>query len=589
MLRTCFGPPNFSARSGVAMPMNWKVKSPDPTIAQDLATKLSVPRLLGQLLVNRGISDEESARRFLSPRLSNMADPDLIGGMEEAVEAVCGAIRNQQHITIYGDYDADGLTGSALLYHFFRRIGVAATIYIPNRLEEGYGLNEDAIRKIASIHKGMLITVDCGISNMEEVALAKGLGLDVVVTDHHKIPVGYKFLCPTVNPHRDDSGYPQVALAGVGVAFLMAVALRSRLREKGFFRNKPVPDLKDMLDLVAIGTVADQVPLIGQNRVFVRYGLALLKDSKWDGLRTLIKASCVDPQSIDTQDIAFKIGPRLNAPGRVSSPDICVRLLTGADPRENERLTTEINRANALRQRLEQEVLGRISQEIEKGDDETAENVLIFGKEGWPEGVLGIVASKLVNCYRRPALVFTFKDELGKGSGRSIEQFDLYEAINRARDLFVRFGGHSQAAGFTIRRENFRKVKRALRDIAADTLGGRDLRALLEIDAELRFSEISRTLVELLDSLGPFGNGNPEPLFCTRSAQVLEARVVGNGHLKMMLRQDGKIYDAIGFSLGSRKPEVGSYIDVAYRPQINKWQGYETIQLRLIDIKQETG
>ncbi len=565
--------------------MNWNLKSPDPAIVQDLAARLSIPRLLAQLLVNRGIADEQSARAFLVPRLSDMSDPLLLAGMEEALEVLYEGICEQLPITIYGDYDADGLTGSALLYHFFKQIGVPAMIYIPNRLTEGYGLNENAIRHIASERRGIIITVDCGIANMQEVGLAKRMGMKVVVTDHHKVPSGTHFLCPTINPHREDSPYSDTNLAGVGVAFLMAVALRSRLREKGFFKGKKEPELKDMLDLVAIGTVADQVPLIGQNRAFVRYGLTCLKHSKWGGLRALIKASCVNQQAIDTQDIAFKIGPRLNAPGRISSPDICVRLLTGEEERKSEQLATEINQANAMRQRLEQEVLGKIIEQIKEGDPGFSENVLIFGREGWHEGVLGIVASKLVDCYQRPSLVFTFKGEMAKGSGRSIDHFDLYKAISRTGTLFEHFGGHSHAAGFTVRRKNYQKVVQAIRDIAEDTLRGRDLAPVLQIDADLRFSEISRNLAKALDSLGPFGNGNPEPLFCTKSVQVLEARIVGNGHLKLVLRESERIYDAIGFGLGSRKPEVGGFIDVAYRPQLNRWRGYETIQLRLIDLR----
>ena len=569
------------------MAMNWKIK-PRSSLTTKLAKELSIAPLLAQLLVNRGIDNKESARAFLSPRLSDMADPRLLTGMEEAVDVIYNAVCGQEPITIYGDYDADGLTGAALLYHFFKQINVPSRIYVPNRLTEGYGLNGRAIERIARERRGVLITVDCGISNMKEVAIAKRLGLKVVITDHHKIPADSNFLCPTVNPHREDSLYPDQNLAGVGVAFLLAVAVRSRLREKGYFKNHNEPEIKDLLDLVAIGTIADQVALIGQNRAFVRQGLACLKHTKWNGLKALLMASCVDPLDIDPRDIAFRIAPRLNAPGRISSPNICVRLLTDENIEVNEQLATEINQANAVRQRLEQNVLGEIYEAIERDNGQLAESVLVFGGEGWHEGVLGIVASRLVDSYSRPALVLTFEGEMAKGSGRSIDQFDLYEAISQLESLFERFGGHSHAAGFALKRKNFHKLKRAISEIGLEKLQSRDLRPVLEIDAEIDFSDVSWNLIKEVEALAPFGNGNPEPLFCTRSAEIVEARVVGEKHLKMLLRQDGKIYDAIGFSMGNRKPKVGHCIDIAYTPQLNRWQGHENIQLRLIDFRSPT-
>ena len=569
------------------MPMNWKIKPRCP-LATKLAKELSISPLFAQLLVNRGIDNKGSAKAFLSPRLSDMADPRLLSGMDEAVELICNAISDQEAITIYGDYDADGLTGAALLYHFFKQIKVPSRIYVPNRLTEGYGLNERAIEQIARRRGGVLITVDCGISNMKEVAVARKLGLKVVITDHHKIPPDSNFLCPTVNPHREDSLYPDQNLAGVGVAFLLAVAVRSRLREKGYFKNVNEPGLKDLLDLVAIGTIADQVALIGQNRVFVRQGLACLKHTKWNGLKALLLASCVDPQDIDPKDIAFRIAPRLNAPGRISSPNICVRLLIDENTEIIEQLATEVNRANTVRQRLEQNVLGEIYEAIETDNGQPSESILVFGREGWHEGVLGIVASRLVDSFCRPALVFTFDGDIAKGSGRSIEQFDLYEAISQLESLFERFGGHSHAAGFALRRKNFLTLKRAISEIALEKLQDKDLRPVLEIDAEIGFSEISWNLIKGTEALAPFGSGNPEPLFCTRSAEVVEARIVGNKHLKMHLRRDGKVYDAIGFGMGTRKPKVGDCIDIVYTPQLNHWQGHESIQLRLVDFKSST-
>ncbi|RLB41517.1 MAG: single-stranded-DNA-specific exonuclease RecJ [Deltaproteobacteria bacterium] len=566
------------------MHTEWHIHSPSPR-ARELASRSNLNPIIAQVLINRGITDEKSARAFISPRLSDMPDPRSLPDMVEAAELVCESIYEQDAITVYGDYDADGLTGACLLYHFFKDLGVPCHVYIPNRLTEGYGLNQEAVRKIAGTRGGLLITVDCGVSDQEQVRLASEMGMKVVITDHHKISKDPHFQCPLVNPQRPDCAYPERELAGVAVAFLLAVAVRARLREKGYFKIRPEPELKDFLDLVAIGTVADQVPLLGQSRAFVRHGLLRLRDSRWPGLIALMAAACTDPQRIGATDIAFRIAPRLNAPGRVSSPDICLRILTEEDKEIAEQLAGDINAINALRQRLEHEVLRDISELVERDEAALADNVLVFGKEGWHQGVLGIVASRLVDKYHRPALVLGFEGDTAKGSGRSFEAFNLYEALNRVSNLLERFGGHSHAAGFSLKRSRFPLLKKAICDVAEELLGPEGPISVLKVDMELHFGNISRNLVKDLKALAPFGNGNPEPIFCTRSAQILEARVVGENHLKMTLREGERIYDAIGFRMGTRLPKVGSLIDIAYTPQLNVWQGHESIQLRLADFR----
>ena len=563
----------------------WHIRPKSP-LAQKLAKNLGINSILAQVLINRGVRDEESARAFMFPRLADMPDPWLLPDMEKAVDLVCTSIANQDPITIYGDYDADGLTGACLLYHFFKDLGVPCAVYVPNRLKEGYGLNHEAVRKIRGAGQGLLITVDCGVSNEQEVALARELGMKVIVTDHHRIPKDIRFHCPVINPQRADSSYPGRELAGVGVAFLLAVGVRARLRERRYFGARAEPDMRDFLDLVAVGTVADQVPMLGQNRAFVKYGLSRLMSTRWPGLEALVESSGADTKDIDSTVVAFRIAPRLNAPGRISSPDICLRILMAEEKESVVQLATEINSVNALRQRLEQDVLRDIAGVIERNESILDKKVLVFGKEGWHEGVLGIVASRLVDKYYRPTLVLTFEGQKAKGSGRSIDKFNLYEAVCRIGDLLDRFGGHSHAAGFSLQRAKFNELKKTITEIAEESLGGEDLRPVLNIDAEVHFKEISRKLVDALDTLAPYGNGNPEPIFCTRSVQVLEARVVGEKHLKMLLREDGKLYDAIGFNMGPKIPRVGTYIDIAYTPELNSWQGYESIQLKLADFRE---
>ncbi|RLB22381.1 MAG: single-stranded-DNA-specific exonuclease RecJ [Deltaproteobacteria bacterium] len=567
------------------MTKKWIIKPPSP-LAEQLASNLQITPIQAQLLINRGLADETSIRSFLSPRLGDMVDPFLLSGMEEATQLILTAIAAQDPITIYGDYDADGLTGAALLYQFLKHLGLPVHIYVPNRLREGYGLNREAIERLARECRGLLITVDCGVSNMQEVALAKKLGISVVVTDHHRIPRDIRFICPVVNPHRSDSSYPDRDLAGVGVAFLLAVALRARLREIGWFKNRREPELKYLLDLVAVGTVADQVPLLGQNRIFVHHGLERLKHTRWEGLKAIMEVSSIKSNAIDTWDIAFRIAPRLNAPGRLSSPEVCIQVLTEKDGSAAKKLALRLNEANNERQRLEQSILAEVCEAMEQDDSFYRAKVLIAGKEGWHEGVLGIVASKLVDLYYRPTLLFALDGDMAKGSGRSIDQFNLYEAISQAGHLFDRFGGHAHAAGFSLKRERLDAVKETLASIAEEILDEEALTPSLEVDAELSFCAISRKLIEDFDALAPFGKGNPEPTFCTRGVQVLDARVVGDKHLKMRLKNDGKVYEAIGFGMGQALPSVGRLMDIIFTPELNSWQGYDTIQLRVLDFRE---
>jgi single-stranded-DNA-specific exonuclease len=562
----------------------WKLRSPSP-LAPQLARETGLTLLEAQLLINRGIVDTPAAAAFLEPRLSGLSDPMLLTDMDRALDLIVCAMENRDPVTIFGDFDADGLTATALLLHLFSTLDVPASYYIPNRLTEGYSLNPAALRKIAAKGGGLLITVDCGTSNRDEIALAGELGLRVVVTDHHRVPEDFRPPCPVINPHRPDSPFPFRDLAGVGVAFFLAAALRRALRERGWFATSPEPDLRDHLDLVALGTVADMVPLVGQNRILVRAGLEKMQNSRRPGIMAIREIAEIGPEEITSLDLAFRMAPRLNASGRLGDAETGLTILTTDEPDHARVLAKRLNAMNGRRQIIEQEIIREIEEtEIFSGDLEDRRALCVSGK-GWHKGVLGIVASRLANRYHRPALVLNIEDGLATGSGRSIEGFDLYRALEGLEHLLVRFGGHSQAAGLTLRASNLDALAGGLEGIARDALGSGDLVPSIDIDAEVTLPALTLETVNRMESLSPFGSGNPEPVFSIQTLEVMESMVVGERHLKLKVRQGDAMAEAIGFGLAGRHP-VTDRVDMVFSPTIDRWQGHKKIQLRIIDLEE---
>ena len=431
----------------------WKIKKPSPS-ASKLALESGTTPLQAQLLINRGISDKEAALSFLHLRLADMVDPMLMKGMSDALSLILKTAENMNRITIFGDYDADGLTATALLYNFFSNLDIPVSYYIPDRLEEGYGLNNKAIEKINGDGTGLIITVDCGISNEREIAFAQSLGMDVIVTDHHQMPDNPKLDCPVINPHQPGCPFPFKDLAGVGVAFFFAVAVRAGLREKGWFRSRTEPDLKEYLDLVALGTVADRVPLTGQNRILVNSGLETLAGTRWAGMKAMMEVADIAESEVSAEDLAFRLAPRLNAPGRIGETSLGIQVLTTREAISAKNLALRINSANSKRQDIERDIYDSIEDMIEKAGGIGERRTLLLGAEGWHKGVLGIVASRLVDKYYRPSLIYNIQDGLAVGSGRSIDGFNLFQVLNQFKHLFEKFGGHSHAAGFTIKVDN---------------------------------------------------------------------------------------------------------------------------------------
>ncbi|MDZ7699937.1 MAG: single-stranded-DNA-specific exonuclease RecJ [Deltaproteobacteria bacterium] len=563
----------------------WRLAPPLPDPSA-LIHATHITPLQAQLLNNRGISNPDEVRDFLDPSLSKMANPMGMMGMEAAVQTVVKALENKKKVTVYGDYDADGLTATALLLHFFYALDADVDAYIPDRFKEGYGLNGEAVKQIAAKGKGLLITVDCGISGEAETALAMGLGMDVVVTDHHQVPDGAMHACPVINPHQPGCGFIFKALSGVGVAFFLTVAVRSALRERGWSPSRPEPDLREYLDLVALGTVADRVPLVGENRRLATVGLRRMARTRWPGIRALMSVCGVDESHISSDDLAFRLAPRLNAPGRLGAADRGLRLLTAADTKTAATMARELDQMNSRRQVLEQEVLSAIEKRLKAGEGlEGHRRTLVFGGEEWHQGVLGIVASRLVERFHRPALVFSISDGLAIGSGRSISGFNLYEALHRHKALFQRFGGHAHAAGMRLSKGNLRPLAEGFEAWARTTLSDEDLVPVVDVDAALALETVDGDLIRQLTELAPFGEENPEPVFMTQSVEVLSSGVVGERHIKLKVRQGRKALDAIAFRMAPLKPSRGSRVDLLFTPEINRWQGRDRIQLRVVDLR----
>jgi len=562
----------------------WRLKPSSPYASQ-FASEAGITGLKAQLLLNRGISDKASALSFLSPRLTDLLDPMLLKDMDKAVEAILYSIENREHIAVYGDYDADGITATAVLLNLFSSMNVLASSYIPERLSEGYGLNMGAVRRLSERGVHLLITVDCGIANKKEIEYAQALGMKVVVTDHHQIPKDFEPICPVVNPNRQDSVFPFRSLAGVGVAFFLAVAIRAVLRERNRFNGMPEPDLRKYLDLVALGTVGDMVPLTGQNRIITLHGIEAMKKTIWPGLRAMKVMSCVDEKSISSYDLAFKLAPRLNAPGRMGDINAgLVALTTDSDSVASD-MARDLNNMNSQRQSIEGEILNEIEETIITGLNLKDRKTIVLAKSGWHRGVMGIVASRLLDRYRRPCLLLAIDGDTASGSGRSMDGFNLFKALSGMEHILEKFGGHYHAAGCTLKVSDIDELAKGLEQFAREELRDEDLVPAVNIDAEIALSDLNLESVAEIRSLEPFGSGNPDPLFYSEGLLVLDSRVVGERHLMLRVRQGTGTLDAMGFNLAHLHPLNQRTINMVHAPEINSWNGNKKVRLKIIDLE----
>lgn len=545
-----------------------------------LAAMLSISPITASVLLARGVATREQAQQWLSPCQAERHDPFLLPGMEQAIDRLHQAVVKKEPICFYGDYDVDGMAATSLYLLVFRHLGAKVSWYIPHRLKEGYGLNEQAIYRIAQEGVRLLVTSDCGTTAHREVETANGLGLDVIITDHHK---GDEYLPPALavlNPHRVDSIYPFKGLCSGGIAYKVMQAYQ----QKYGIQNYPL-DL--LLDLVALATVADIVPLQDENRYFVREGLALMTRGARIGIRALKQAAGID-RPCTAETVAFRMAPRINAAGRLAHAGVGVQLLTTESELEAKELAGQLEELNRERQQIEEDITSEALALVKEEEEIPA--ALVLAARHWHSGVVGIVAARLVERFHRPAVVIAVdKHGVGKGSVRGVPGFDLYRALSQCRDLLDGFGGHSSAAGVTVREACLPAFVERFTRIAKDWAGDAPCGPLLHVDAEVNLTDMEPRLIRELDLLHPFGAGNPEPTLAVRNLTILSARVVGDGHLKLTVRQGNSVpFESIGFRMGSlaeRGLSTERAVDLAFVPELNRWNGFDRIQLRIRDVK----
>lgn len=567
-----------------------------------LARQLGLLPAVGLALWARGIRDPAAAERYLHPKLADLFDPFLLKGALVAVERLQRALAEREPICVYGDYDVDGVTSTALLVSVLRKFAACAPgglpaarvdFYVPHRLKEGYGLNLDAVARLRQKGARLLVTTDCGVTAVAEVERATELGLDVIVIDHHTASQSAEGLPKAVailNPHQPGCPFPSKELAAVGVAFHVLLALRKRLREAGWFAGGREPNLREDLDLVALGTVADVVPLVGSNRILVHFGLVELERAARPGVAALKRVANVGP-AVTAGDVGFKLGPRLNAAGRLDDASVGVRLLLTQSAAEAQQLAAELDRANAERQDLQARIATEaIEQAARLGPPEERRSLVVWSSS-WHAGVVGIVASRLVERFHRPALVLAEEDGVAKGSGRSVEGFHLYDALAACAQHVTRFGGHKHAAGVTLPSAAIPLLAEAFEAQARAGLTAEQLVPRLRIDARLSAAEACFELADALRRMAPFGAGNPEPVFLCEALAVEEARLLpdkrkaGPGHLKLRVTAGGGSMDAIGFGLGGSPPAAGSPVSAAFQLGIDSYFGAERVQLKLKGLR----
>lgn len=559
----------------------WRLRDADEGAAAALAEGLSLSPVTGRILASRGIRHPSEAARFLSPSLADLPDPFDLLDMGAATARIERALRQREPIALFGDYDVDGVTGTALLSDFLAAVGERPAAELPHRSGSGYGLSVEAVERIAAAGTRLLITVDNGTRAFEAAERAAELGVELIVTDHHEVGERLPKACAVVNPRRQDPQGAMASLSGCGVAFMLALALRRRLREAQMLPS-PEPNLREQLDLVALGTIADVVPLTGASRVLARFGLAELARTNRFGLRALLAVSGTAPAEVNPTAVAFRLAPRINAAGRVGSAHLALDLLFTRDESEASRIAQELDAANRERQRVEEEALREAEAMLRADPASASAPAIVVHSAAWHVGVIGIVASRLAERNGRPAVVITRSTEPARGSARSAAGINLLAALSECDGWLLRHGGHAMAAGLTIESARIDGFSRHFAQACADR--GGEAQQRLEIDAVVSPAEIAPPLVAELGRLEPFGIGNPEPVLALSEARIADRRVVGNGHLKLRLESDGAFFDAIGFGMAERVDPGIRRAAVAFTPQFNTWNGCTSVQLKLRDL-----
>ncbi len=566
------------------MANRWSIRPADPAVVQSLTAALGLSTPIAQILAARGIHTPEAAHAFLHPGPGQLHDPFLFRDMKTAVERLAAALQAKEKVLLYGDYDVDGLTATALLCQVLRQQGLQVEYFIPNRFQDGYGLNPARMRKAREAGFTLVVTVDCGTREIEAVDAARQMGLDLIVTDHHHPAARLPAALALLNPQREDGAYPDPHLCGAGVAYKLAQAF---IQHRGGDPAEP----ERQLDLVAIGTVADIVPLLGENRILVRQGMRRLHQSDRPGILALIEASQIVQEQIGVRQIGFQLAPRMNAMGRLGNASGAVRLLLTEEMSEAAEIAAIMNEANSERQRLQEKVLEEIRRIANAEPDRFSAPAICLGRPGWHRGVIGIAASKVLDWHHRPVVLFSIEDGVAHGSARSIPGVDITHALSQCADLLERFGGHDQAAGLTLRENNLPVFRNRLERIIEGMLPEGALEPVLEIDAEVRLEHLTESLVEQLNELGPFGAANPRPILAALDICAGDtARIVGNGSLKFMLAQGNMMLDAIAFGQGNRLGSIDlNRLDAAFYPEVNEWRGRRNLQLNVIELRTHEG
>jgi len=569
----------------MSVTLRWDVQTCDEAASSALAAALGMEPAVARLLCQRGLSDPELAERFLNPSLDHLHDPMLLADMGVGVDRIFAAIAGRERIAIHGDYDVDGVTSTVILRRALEMLGADVTHFIPERLKDGYGLQPVAIERLHAEGVTLVVSVDCGMRGADAARRARELGVDLIITDHHEPDADLPPALAVINPKRHDCGYPDKYLAGVGVALKLVQAL---LRRSG--RESALPGF---IKIAAIGTVADVVPLVGENRVIAKLGLDLLSRGPHKvGLRALLEVCGLTGKTVDSFHVSFMLAPRVNAAGRMSSPDLATRLLLASDEAladEVRQLALRLDGENVKRQEEEAGILAAAKKVVQTDPDVGAHSILVVAGEGWHRGVIGIVASKLVDAFHRPAIVLSVEDGVAQGSCRSIPGFDMLGTLERCAHLLVRFGGHKQAAGLTLNADRIRDLRLAVNAVADETLGPEDLMPRLRIHGGLAFSEITGGVAAGVASLAPFGAGNPRPVFAARGVEIVDGpRTLKERHLKMSLKQKGRVFRAVAWRAAERHDylvENKAALDIAFSLEQNHYNGNTYLELTLADLR----
>jgi single-stranded-DNA-specific exonuclease len=573
------------------MQLRWEfIPEPDHQETEKIASELSLPSVIAKILASRGLDTKEKAEKFLNPSLEDLCDPYLLPDMKEGVDRVIRALKEKEKVMIFGDYDVDGITAASLLFLVLNKLGGEVSYYLPNRLIEGYGLSEEGIAEAEKRGVTLIVSVDCGITAVREVKFAKEKEIDTIITDHHEpqeiLPDAVAIINTKQKRNQPDSPptgeYLGGELSGVGVAFKFAQAIYQRL-------GQDKTELEDHLDLVALGTAADIVPLVGENRILTKFGMNQIARTTKPGLKSLIFVSGILGREIGTGQVVFILAPRINAVGRLGDAELAIKLLTTRDESKASELARLLDLENQRRKNIDETTLEEALEQIEQNVDLNQDKAIILASCGWHPGVIGIVASRLVERFHRPTIMIAIDEDEGKGSARSIPGFHLYEALRECDEYLIRYGGHKYAAGLSISPKDIDLFREKFKMVSDQRLNEDDLLPRLFIDSELELAQIDNNLIKLLDLFAPFGPQNTRPIFRTRDLSVWgEPYVVGNNHLRLRVKKGHTVFDCIGFGFGDMAKPLsmkGAKLDLAYVVETNYWNDTYKIQLRIKDLK----